>query len=365
MTNPAPRAGARTVRVLIVDDSPFMRRALGRLLAAGPGITVVGEAQDGLEAVRKALELRPDVITMDVEMPRMDGVSAVGEIMNSVATPIVMVSTLTAEGASTAIRALEAGAVECVGKPSGLSADLVDVGERLVAAVGRASQAHVRRRPAAPSRPSPVAPPAANRAQPRGPTGMPARNLLVIGSSTGGPPALTHVVPALPAGLPAAVVIVQHMPAGFTGALARRLDSMSALAVSEAVDGELLLQGHAYIAPGDFHLRIGPDRRIHLDQAPSLHGVRPAVDITLASVAEVFGRAASVAILTGMGKDGAEGAAKIEEAGGRVFVQDEATSVVYGMPRVALERTKHATQLPVEKIGAALAATVTTTRGER
>ncbi len=353
MAFPAPTPG-RAIRVLIVDDSAFMRRALEKLLDAVPGITVVGTAADGLEGVKRALELRPDVITMDVEMPKMDGVSAVAEIMQAVPTPIVMVSTLTQEGTATAIRALEAGAVECVGKPSGLSADLANVGERLHEAVTRASVARLpRRRPGLALRPIQT---------PRVPLSsggrLPAHNLLVIGSSTGGPPALTEVIPHLPADLPAGVVVVQHMPAGFTNALARRLDSLSTLPVSEAMEGEVILNGHVYIAPGDFHLQITREKRIHLDRGPALHGVRPSVDITLDSVAPVFGRAATVAILTGMGKDGADGAAKLEAAGGKVFVQDEATSVVYGMPRVAMERCARPTQLPLDQIAGALAASL-------
>ncbi|WP_322818757.1 chemotaxis response regulator protein-glutamate methylesterase [Tepidiforma sp.] len=346
---------ARPIRVLVVDDSAFMRRAIERLLTAHPGVTVVGQAADGMEAVRKALELRPDVITMDVEMPRMDGVSAVGEIMQTIPTPIVMVSTLTHEGTATAIRALEAGAVECVGKPSGLSTDLVNVGERLYEAVHRASQARLaRRRPVAlpTTAPGPAARPPAHA------PATPARHVVVIGSSTGGPPALTQVVPQLPAGLNAAVVVVQHMPPSFTGALARRLDGLSPLPVSEAAEGDLLAAGRVLVAPGDYHLIVGRDRRVRLDHGPTVHGVRPSVDVTLFSVAEVFGGAVSVAILTGMGRDGADGAARVEAAGGQVFAQDETTSVVYGMPRVTMERTKHAKQLPIDRIAGALAASV-------
>ena len=362
MAFPAPLAG-KQIRVLIIDDSAFMRHALERLLSQKPGITVVGTAGDGLEGVKRALELRPDVITMDVEMPRMDGVTAVGEIMRSLPTPIVMVSTLTSEGTATAIRALEAGAVDCVGKPSGLSADLANVGERLMEAVERASVATLRRQRAAiaPARPTPAPAriPAATGGR------LPAHNLLVIGSSTGGPPALTEVIPHLPGDLMAAVIVVQHMPAGFTGALARRLDSLSPLPVTEAAEGDQLLNGHVYIAPGDYHLLVTRDKRLHLDHSPSVHGVRPSVDITLFSVAEVFGRAASVAILTGMGRDGADGAARLESAGGKVITQDEATCVVYGMPRVAMERAHNATQVPLDQVATTLVRTLPSMRLSR
>ncbi|WP_322795275.1 chemotaxis response regulator protein-glutamate methylesterase [Tepidiforma sp.] len=356
MAFPAP-SPARPIRVLIVDDSAFMRRAIERLLTARPGIQVVGQAADGVEGIRMALELRPDVITMDVEMPKMDGVTAVAELMKTVPTPVVMVSTLTHEGTETAIRALEAGAVECVGKPSGLSTDLANVADRLYEAVQRASVARVQRRrgPLAPVPPRPAAlrPPAAAPA-----SGTPATYVVVIGSSTGGPPALTQVVPHLPASIPAAVLIVQHMPAGFTGALARRLDSISQVPVAEAKDGELLTTGRAFVAPGDFHLLVGRDRRLRLDRGPTLHGVRPSVDLTLFSVVDTYGGAASAAILTGMGRDGADGAARLEAAGGHIVVQDEATSVVYGMPRVALEKTRNARQVPLEKVASTLVATI-------
>jgi len=194
---------------------------------------------------------------------------------------------------------------------------------------------------------------------------MPAHNLLVVGSSTGGPPALTQVIPHLPADLMAAVIVVQHMPAGFTGALARRLDSLSPLAVSEAVEGEPVVNGRVYLAPGDYHLTVTKDKRMHLDQSPTVHGVRPSVDITLFSVTEVFGRAASVAILTGMGKDGAEGAARLEAAGGKVITQDEATCVVYGMPRVATERAQRPTQVPLDQVAPALLKTLPAMRLSR
>jgi two-component system chemotaxis response regulator CheB len=152
------------------------------------------------------------------------------------------------------------------------------------------------------------------------------------------------------------------MPAGFTNALARRLDSLSPLSVAEAIEGEPIVNGHVYVAPGDFHLVVTKDKRVHLEQGPPVHGVRPSVDVTLDSIASVYGRSANLAILTGMGKDGADGAAKLEAAGGKIFVQDEATCVVYGMPRVAMERTKNAVQLPLEKIASALAASVPGTR---
>ncbi len=344
-----PATGAKPeIRVLIVDDSPFMRRSLERLLSQTPGIRVVGTAGDGVEAVRRVLELRPDVITMDVEMPRMNGVLAVGEIMQTLPTPVVMVSTLTQQGSDTAIRALEAGAIECVAKPSGIAGELANVADQLSAAVVRASHARVARR-------RPLAAVAERQIPERAFQSLtPARNIVVIGSSTGGPPALTAVVPLLPAGFRAGVLIVQHMPAGFTSALARRLNTLSAVEVREAVEGDLVSAATVLVAPGEFHLTIGTNRRVHLDKRPSLHGVRPAIDYTLDSVADVYGRSATIAILTGMGRDGADGAAKVESAGGTVIVQDEASSVIYGMPKVARERTQNSMEYPISEIAAAL-----------
>jgi two-component system chemotaxis response regulator CheB len=352
----AARAPGRQIRVLIVDDSAFMRRAIERLITTRPGIVVVGTASNGLEGVQKALELRPDVITMDVEMPRLDGVSAVAEIMKTVPTPVIMLSTTTTQGAETTIRALEAGAVDCVAKPSAQSTDLPNVGEVLWAAVLRASDIRMRHiRPTL--RPVPTQPPGPV-PTPRH-SGLPSRNLVVIGSSTGGPPALTEVVPHLPADLSAGVIVVQHMPAGFTAALARRLDTLSPLTVREAVEGDTIAAGTVLVAPGDRHVVVSANRTVHLSTAPSVHGVRPAVDITLDSVAKVYGRNLTVAILTGMGRDGAAGAALAEQAGAHVIIQDEATSVVWGMPRVTKELTQRPQELPIERIAPAIARAVT------
>ncbi len=353
MPTPATQP-ARPIRVLIADDSVFMRRSLQRLLERMPGIEIVGTAIDGAMAARYALELRPDVITMDVEMPRMDGVRAVHEIMRAVPTPIVMVSTLTTEGSNTTIAALEAGAVECVAKPSAIAGDLASVAEQLAQAIHRANGAVLRRRTGlAPVSARPVT---LGGSSSEATNGTP--RVVVIGSSTGGPPALTEVVPHLPGDLPAPVLVVQHMPAGFTKALARRLDGLSALHVKEAEDGDLILPGTAYVAPGHFHMHLTPERRIRLSEDPPLHGVRPSIDITLDSVVPVYGGNTQLTILTGMGRDGADGAASVEKAGGAVIVQDEASCVVYGMPKAARERTTHSTQLPLGDIAAAITQSV-------
>lgn len=351
-----PLSSPQPTRVLVVDDSIFMRRAIERMVNRMEGFVVVGTAKDGVEGVQRVLELRPDIVTMDVEMPRLDGVRAVQEIMRAIPTPVVMLSTLTAAGAETTIRALEAGAVDCVAKPSGMSHELIGVEQRLHEALRRARSIRALRRPASLARPLPAKKtrPAASRL---------AARVIVIGASTGGPPALTEVIPALPATLPAAVIVVQHMPAGFTGALARRLDAIAQLPVKEAEDGDLVANGQVLVAPGDRHLAIGDDRRVKLTETPPVHGVRPAIDVTLESAARVYGPRAVAVILTGMGRDGAEGAAEVERAGGRVFVQDEATSAIYGMPRMALERTDHARVVALPDVATALASAVGTAEG--
>jgi len=335
----------RDIRVLIVDDSAFMRRAIGRILDRQQGITVVGEATNGIEGVQQALALKPDVITMDVEMPKMNGVSAVSEIMKVIPTPVVMLSTLTVAGAETTIAALEAGAIDYVGKPSGLSHELANVGEALTNSVRQAPRARLHRplkalpRPAAPRVPQSLT--TASR---------PASRVLVIGSSTGGPPALTRVVPLLPADLDAGVIVVQHMPAGFTDALARRLDSLSPLRVKEAADGDIVSAGTVLVAPGNYHLDVTREHRVKLHQAATVHGVRPSVDVTLQSIASVYGSNSVVAILTGMGRDGADGAMRVEQAGGSIIVQNEATCVVYGMPKAAHDSTKNPVEVPLDEI---------------
>ena len=350
MSGAAAPQPSLTTRVLVVDDSAFMRRTLARILEEHDGVEVVGTARDGLEGVREALRLRPDLITMDVEMPNLDGVGAVQEIMQAVPTPIIMVSSLTTEGAEVTIDALEAGAIDYVAKPNAIGEAVPGLRDQLARAIGGWQQAKVQRRPARP----PVAPKREIPKRPPTTPGGPAQRLIVIGSSTGGPPALTAVVPNLQPDPAVGVLVVQHMPAGFTSTLAQRLDSASPQPVREAKHGEVLHGGEVLIAPGDYHLELSSERRVHLNQKPARHGVRPCVDITLESVAPALGNKMSVAILTGMGQDGAEGCVAVEDAGGQIVVQDEATCVVYGMPRVAKLKTKAAIVAPIERVATEL-----------
>jgi two-component system chemotaxis response regulator CheB len=331
----ASRRATRTV--LVVDDSATMRELVKECVRATPGFRVVGEARDGLDGLARMHALDPDIVTLDIHMPALDGLQALGYIMSESPRPVVVLSGLGAtSGGALAVRALELGAVDVVAKPS--SADATGVAElraRLAAALRAAAHADVEtsvRRVGLLARP-PIAPEAGVRIA-RGETSR----VVAIASSTGGPRALAEVIPRLPASLGAAVLVAQHIPAGFSASLAARLDGMSALRVREALDGEPVLDDHVYLAPGGRHLvvrRDGDSLRLALDEAPPRHGVRPSADALFESVAEACGPAAVGVVLTGMGRDGAEGLRRMRERGGRAVVQDSETSVVRGMPEAA------------------------------
>lgn len=345
--------------VLVVDDSAFMRRVITDILSRTEEFRVVGTARDGHDALRKIHQLEPDLVTMDVEMPGLDGLSALGYIMSETPRPVVMLSAYTTEGGEATMRALDYGAVDFVAKPSGtISLNLDTVAGRLLDALRAAAAANLavlpvqmRRtapRPAAPPPSSsfalPVGPPLAAAPAPapiarhRTIAEPCAETVVVVAASTGGPRALTEMLPRLRAPLGAAVLVVQHMPPRFTRTLAERLDGMAGLRVSEASEGDAVRADHVYVAPGDFHMRIvreGSAVRIVLDQGPTLWGVRPAADHLFRSAAEVYGARAVGVVLTGMGRDGAEGLREIVEAGGAGIAQDRETSVIFGMPAAA------------------------------
>ncbi|MFB3820291.1 MAG: chemotaxis response regulator protein-glutamate methylesterase [Candidatus Methylomirabilales bacterium] len=341
------------IRLLVVDDSAFVRYAIARMVATDPEIEVAGVARSGVEAIAKTKELHPDVLTLDVEMPEMDGLTALRHIMAEAPTPVVMVSSLTSEGAQATIRALELGAVDFFLKStssnplgSGNSPGELISKIRIAAALGktglgrlqlpyRASARHKGAKPASGGSP---------------------RRLVVIASSTGGPRTLHQVVPALPAGLPAAVLIVQHMPAGFTKTLAERLDELSEINVREAAPGVPLAEGTAFLAPGGYHMVVDAHGVVDLNRDPAVLGLRPAADVTMLSVAPFFGRMTVAAVLTGMGSDGTKGCAAIKAAGGRVLAQDEATSVVYGMPRSVVEAGLADKVVPLPDVAGEIAA---------
>ena len=330
---------AGPVRVLVVDDSATMRAMIRHSLRADPLLVVVGEAADPHEARAAVKALNPDVMTLDIEMPGMDGLDFLDKVMRLRPMPVVMVSTLTSRGADASLRALELGAFDCVDKAS-------LHGPALATTVRAAAAA--RPRPAA----APRTPP---RAELRG-----QGRLVAIGASTGGVEALLAIVPHLPANAPP-VVITQHMPAAFTGSLARRLDRSSAARVAEAEDGAPLLPGHVYLAPGGAaHLTVsggeGGPWRCRLRAGGLVNGHRPAVDPLFASVAQAAGAQAVGVILTGMGRDGARGLLAMRQAGARTLGQDEASSVVYGMPRVAADLGAVERQVSLDAMASALLA---------
>lgn len=326
----------KKIRVLVVDDSAFMRIAVKRTLESDPAIEVIGQGKDGAEAVELVEQLQPDVVTMDFNMPRMNGVEALRAIFAKRPVPVIMLSAHTQEGAKETLDALAAGALDFVPKPDGeVSTDLSGVRDDLLRKVKGAAR----------SRPSAVAPtPTATRAVAPKPvtstrTSLPGNApLLVIAVSTGGPAALERVIPRLPADFGAAIVIVQHMPKAFTKALAARLDGISALSVSEAADDDFVAPGRVLIAPGDRHLTLDGSGRVRLVDSPPVNGCRPAADVTLQAVARTLGSRTTVLVMTGMGKDGALGAQALKAAGGKVLAQDEASSVVFGMPKAVIER---------------------------
>jgi two-component system chemotaxis response regulator CheB len=368
--------------VLVVDDSAFMRRVISDILSSTDEFRVVGTARDGNDALRKVHQLEPDLVTMDVEMPGLDGLSALGYIMSETPRPVVMLSAYTTEGGEATMRALDYGAVDFVAKPSGtISLNLDTVADRLLQALRAAATANLAVLPVRvrrPSAPPPVsvdgesaasadtapaesilAPPRRRRRAPAPAepptravhTGRSAETAVVIAASTGGPRALTELVPRLRVPLGAAVLIVQHMPPRFTRSFAERLDGMSGLRVVEAAEGDVVRPDHVYLAPGDWHMRVvreGGEVRIALDQEPTIWGVRPAADPLFRSVAETFGARAVGVVLTGMGKDGAEGLREIVESGGYGIAQDRASSVIYGMPAAAAKIAD--TVLPLDEI---------------
>jgi len=322
-------------RVLVVDDSAFMRAAVTRLLASDPRFEVVGQAADGEQAIRLARALAPDLITMDYAMPGLDGAAATRAILAERATPIVMLSAHTRAGARETLAALAAGAVDFVTKPDGeVSTHLPAVREELLRKLVDAAGAQVGAPFAASAGAARPLSARAPRVERRA-TGT--VRLVVIAASTGGPAALARLIPALVPGRDATVVVVQHLPAGYTAALAAQLAEHAAFPVREAQPGDELAPGVVLVAPGDRHLSLARDGRVTLRDDPPVHGVRPAADVTLRAAAQGFGPRVVAVVLTGMGQDGALGAAAVKAAGGRTIAQDRATSTVYGMPRAAVE----------------------------
>jgi two-component system, chemotaxis family, protein-glutamate methylesterase/glutaminase len=358
----APAANKK-FRVLIVDDSAFMRKVLETIFNADDQLQVAGHAKDGREAVALAESLKPDVITMDINMPHMDGLQATAQIMTTNPKPIVVVSSESREGAASTLKALELGAIEFVAKPSsGIDLDMQSVKEELLRKVRMAAKVRVVRtasrlaltvqgtngsaatpKPAPPVRTAPVVP-----TDQRFP-------VVVLGASTGGPATVMRLAPGFTRDFPAAVFLVQHMPATFTTQYAAQLAEFTSIRVKEAEANETVQPGTLYICPGAQHLRVTPTGRIQLDGASGrINGYLPNIDVTMETVAAYAGAMTIGVVLTGMGNDGAVGAKAIKSAGGMVLAQDEATSVIFGMPAEAIKLAAVDQVLAIDDIYAAI-----------
>ena len=328
----------KKIRVLVVEDSLFMRKVLEGIFNADEQLQVVGNAKDGREAVALAESLKPDVITMDINMPHVDGLQATAEIMTTNPRPIVIVSSESREGAASTLRALELGAIEFVAKPSSaIDLDMQSVKEELLRKVRMAAKVRVVTIQNANGSKTPA--PASVRVRPSPMSGLDQRfPIVVLAASTGGPATVMRIAPGFTGDFPAAVILVQHMPAAFTTQYATQLAEFTGIRVKEAEANESLQPGTLYICPGGQHLRITPTGRIQLDGTSGrINGYLPSIDATMESVAAFAGPLSIAGILTGMGNDGAQGAKAIKTAGGLVLAQDEATSVIFGMPAEAIK----------------------------
>ena len=333
---------SKKIRVLVVDDSTFMRKVLETIYNGDEQLQVVGSAKDGREAVSMAESLKPDVISMDINMPHVDGLQATAEIMTTNPKPIVIVSSESKEGAASTLRALELGAIEFVAKPSsGIDLDMQSVKEELLRKVKMAAKVRVvrtatRLASTIQNAGGTAKPASAPKASPRPATGTANDQrfpVVVLAASTGGPATVMRIAPGFTRDFPAAVILVQHMPATFTSQYAAQLAEFTEIRVKEAESSESLAPGTLYICPGGQHLRVTPTGRIQLDgTAGRINGYLPNMDVTMESVAAYAGQLSIAAILTGMGNDGANGARAIKNAGGLVLAQDEATCVIFGMP---------------------------------
>lgn len=348
------------IKVIVVDDSALVRSLLTEIINRQPDMACIGAASDPLVAREMIRELNPDVITLDVEMPRMDGLEFLSRLMRLRPMPVVMVSTLTEQGAEITLRALEMGAVDFVAKPRiGVSSGLNELAGDIVDKIRVAAKAHVKRlAPATPGTASATpAAPGHTAEPPRAPLPrLSTEKIICIGSSTGGTEAIREVLVPMPADAPA-IVITQHMPPGFTTSFANRLNSLCRIRVAEARDGERILPGHAYIAPGGRHLRIdrsGSNYVARLEDTEPVNRHRPSVEVLFKSAARVLGPNALGIMLTGMGGDGAAAMREMKDAGSYNYVQDEASCVVFGMPRMAIQHGAAHEVLPLNQIANAV-----------
>ena len=343
------------VKVLVVDDSGFFRRRVSEILSSDPNIQVIGTATNGREAIDQAQALKPDVITMDYEMPMMDGITAVRQIMQRCPTPVLMFSSLTHEGARVTLDALDAGAVDFLPKNFEDISRKPDKVRQLLcekihtiarsnrrfsstaATQSPAPAAFAARSPSAVPPSGPVSRPAATHSAPASATRRKSYRLVAIGTSTGGPVALQRVLTQLPANFPAPIVLIQHMPAAFTKAFAERLDKLCKISVKEAEDGDLLRPGLALLAPGGKQMMVDGRGAVRILPGDERLNYRPCVDVTFGSAAKAFGDKVLAVVLTGMGADGREGARMLKQSGSQVWAQDEASCVIYGMPMAVVK----------------------------
>jgi two-component system chemotaxis response regulator CheB len=322
------------VRVLVVDDSALMRKLIPQILQADPSIRVVGTAMDGNFGLRKIEELRPQVITLDLEMPGMGGLEMLKEIMRRHRTPVIVVSSHTTQGASVTLQALSLGAFDFVAKPQDVSSRMGEIARDLISKIKAAAQSRGMRI-------APVGPMAPAAGKSAVAAGQKPSRIIAIGISTGGPQALQYVLPQLPGDFPGSILVVQHMPEGFTDMFARRLDEICTLQVKEAHSGDLLQRGRVLICPGNRHLKV---KRMPLGDVavlsddPRVNGHRPSVDVLFRSVADEFSHRVVAVLMTGMGDDGAEGLGAVKAVGGITIAQEESSCVVYGMPKAAIDR---------------------------
>ena len=344
----------KRIRVLIVDDSALMRQFISDILRSDPRIEVAGTARDGKDALAQMKALNPDIITMDVEMPVMDGLQALDEIMKTNPMPVIMVSTMTQEGADTTLKALAMGCVDFIGKPSGsISLNIKDIGHELIEKVIAASTARVRPRGGFFGARANTLPQMSDFRRMTPPTNTGRRDIVAIASSTGGPMALSELIPKLPKKFPVPIVITQHMPKEFTTSFAKRLNDSSEVEVVEGFDGLTLKPGRVVIAPGGSHLivrRRAGSAICGLSDAPPVLSVKPAANIMFLSVADEYGGNVLCIILTGMGRDGTDGAVALKRKGAYVIAESQKTCVVYGMPKAAVDAGVVDEVLPLNEI---------------
>ncbi len=337
------------IRVLVVDDSALMRKIISDMLSDSPDIEVIARATNGEEAIEKVIRFMPDVVTMDIEMPVLDGLHALGYIMSECPTPVIMLST--ESSADVTMTAFQYGAVDFIQKPTGnIIPDLSGIKEELIRKVKAAAGVKtIRLGYMEIKRKTKISEPKVRLRK--------SRKIVVIGTSTGGPRALQQIIPLLPSSLDAAILVVQHMPSGFTKSLAERLNMQSMIRVREAKEGDIVEPGIILIAPGDYHMVVKQQTQngktvevIALNKGQKVQGVRPSIDVLLNSVASVYGSDALGVILTGMGSDGCVGIMNLKKAGGKAIAEDESTCVVYGMPRAIIEHNLADFILPINRI---------------